>query len=116
MRIVSPEEAVAGIKSRDQVYVQMAAAAPDRSLLEALAARAPELSDVGVIHLHMEGPGPAPGAGDGAPLPPSCPVHRAQRPQAVNEGRADFVPVFFSDIPALFRSRAPTRWTRCSPT
>ncbi|MDQ1323329.1 MAG: Acetyl-CoA hydrolase/transferase N-terminal domain, partial [Chloroflexota bacterium] len=37
MRIVSPEEAVAGIKSHDQVYVQMAAAAPT-ALLEALAA------------------------------------------------------------------------------
>ena len=105
MRIVSPEEAVAGIKSHDQVYVQMAAAAPT-ALLEALAARAPELSDVGVIHLHMEGPTPH--------LAPEMAPHFRHRAlfigptarQAVNEGRADFVPVFFSDIPALFRTGA----------
>lgn len=105
MRIVSPEEAVAGIKSRDQVYVQMAAAAP-MSLLDALVARAPELTDVGVTHLHVEGPGPH--------LRPEMAPHFRHRAlfigpnarEAVNDGRADFVPVFFSDIPALFRSGA----------
>ena len=105
MRIVSPEEAVAGIKSRDQIYVQMAAATPS-FLLEALVARAPELRDVGVIHLHSEGPGPH--------LQPEMAPHFRHRAlfigpnarQAVNEGRADFVPVFFSDVPALFSSGA----------
>jgi 4-hydroxybutyrate CoA-transferase len=105
MRIVSPEEAVAGIQSRDQVYIQMASAAPT-VLLDALVARAPELSDVGVIHLHLEGPGPH--------LAPEMAPHFRHRAlfmgpnarAAVNEGRADFVPVFFSDIPALFRTGA----------
>jgi 4-hydroxybutyrate CoA-transferase len=105
MRIVSAEEAVAGIKSRDQVYVQMAAATPSY-LLDALVARAPELSDVGVIHLHSEGPGPH--------LQPEMAPHFRHRAlfigpnarQAVNEGRADFVPVFFSDVPALFSTGA----------
>jgi acyl-CoA hydrolase len=105
MRIVSPEEAVAGIKSRDQVYIQMAAATPS-VLLDALVARAPELSDVGLIHLHSEGPGPH--------LRPEMANHFRHRAlfigpnarKAVNEGRADFVPVFFSDVPALFSSGA----------
>jgi 4-hydroxybutyrate CoA-transferase len=105
MRIVSPEEAVAGIKSRDQIYIQMASAAPT-FLLDALVARAPELSDVGVVHLHLEGPGPH--------LVPEMASHFRHRAlfigpnarAAVNEGRADFVPVFFSDIPALFRTGA----------
>ena len=105
MRIVSPEEAVAGIRSRDQIYVQMAAATPS-FLLEALVARAPELRDVGVVHLHSEGPGPH--------LQPEMAPHFRHRAlfigpnarQAVNEGRADFVPVFFSDVPALFSSGA----------
>ncbi len=105
MRIVSPEEAVAGIKSRDQIYVQMAAATPS-VLLDALVARAPELRDVGVIHLHSEGPGPH--------LQPEMAPHFRHRAlfigpnarKAVNEGRADFVPVFFSDVPALFSSGA----------
>jgi acyl-CoA hydrolase len=105
MRIVSPEEAVAGIKSGDQIYIQMASAAPT-VLLDALVARAPELRDVTVIHLHLEGPGPH--------LAPEMAPHFRHRAffigpnarRAVNEGRADFVPVFFSDIPALFRSGA----------
>ena len=57
MRIVTPEEAVAGIRSGDQVYVQCAAADPT-VLLDALVARAAELRDVGMVHLHTEGPGP----------------------------------------------------------
>jgi len=105
MRIVSPEEAVAGIKSRDQIYVQCAAAAPS-FLLDALVARAPELRDVSMVHLHTEGPGPH--------LQPAVAEsfrHRAlfigpNARAAVNEGRADFVPVFLSDVPALFTSGA----------
>jgi len=105
MRIVSPEEAVAGIRSRDQIYLQCAAATPS-VLLDALVARAPDLSDVVVAHLHTEGPGPH--------LAPEMAPHFRHRAffmgpnarKAVNEGRADFVPVFLSDVPALFRTGA----------
>jgi len=105
MRIVSPEEAVAGIRSRDQVYVQCASAVPE-VLLEALVARAPELVDVSMVHLHTEGPGPH--------LAPEMAPHFRHRAlfigpnarKAVNEGRADFVPVFLSDVPELFLSGA----------
>jgi 4-hydroxybutyrate CoA-transferase len=103
MRIVSAEEAVAGIRSGHQVYVQAAAAVPS-VLLDALVARAPELRDVGMIHLHVEGPGPH--------LQPSVAAsfrHRAlfvgpNARRAVAEGRADYVPVFLSDVPRLFSS------------
>ncbi len=105
MRIVSPAEAVAGIGSRHQVYVQCASAVPE-VLLEALVARAPELSDVSMVHLHTEGPGPH--------LAPEMAPHFRHRAlfigpnarRAVNEGRADFVPVFLSDVPDLFLSGA----------
>ncbi len=103
MRIVTPEEAVAGIRSRDQIYLQCAAATPE-VLLRALVARAPELADVSVVHLHCEGPGP-----HLAPEMASAFRHRAlfigpNARRAVNEGRADFVPVFLSDVPELFSS------------
>jgi acyl-CoA hydrolase len=105
MRIVSPEEAVAEIRSRDQIYLQCAAATPS-VLLDALVARAPELFDVSMVHLHTEGPGPH--------MAPEMAPHFRHRAlfigpnarRAVNEGRADFVPVFLSDIPALFSSGA----------
>jgi 4-hydroxybutyrate CoA-transferase len=105
MRVVSPPEAVAGIRSGDQVYVHCAAAAPS-VLLDALVARARDLRDVGMIHLHTEGPGPH--------LAPGMAPHFRHRAlfvgpnarAAVNEGRADYVPVFLSDVPQLFDSRA----------
>jgi 4-hydroxybutyrate CoA-transferase len=105
MKVVSAAEAVAGIRSGQQVYLQCAAATPS-VLLDALVARAPELRDVGMIHLHIEGPGPH--------LAPEMASHFRHRAlfigpnarAAVNEGRADFVPVFLSDVPRLFDSGA----------
>ena len=105
MQTVTPAQAVEGIRSRDQIYVHCAAAAPS-VLLDALVARAADLDDVGVIHLHIEGPGPH--------LAPDMATHFRHRAlfigpnarAAVNEGRADYVPVFLSDVPLLFESRA----------
>jgi 4-hydroxybutyrate CoA-transferase len=104
MRVVSAAAAVAGIKSGQQVYLQCAAATPS-VLLDALVARAPELEAVSVVHLHCEGPGPH--------LAPEMAAHFRHRAlfvgpnarAAVNEGRADYVPVFLSDVPHLFASR-----------
>jgi len=103
MRIVTAAEAVSGIASRQQIYLQCAAATPS-VLLDALVARAPELADVSVVHLHCEGPGPH--------LAPEMEGHFRHRAlfigpnarAAVNEGRADYVPVFLSDVPRLFES------------
>jgi acyl-CoA hydrolase len=105
MRIVTPQEAVAHIRSGDQIYLQCAAATPE-ILLAALVDRAPELRDVSIVHLHTEGPGPH--------LAPEMAPHFRHRAlfigpnarRAVNEGRADFVPVFLSDVPALFTTGA----------
>jgi 4-hydroxybutyrate CoA-transferase len=103
MRIVSAQEAVAGIRSRDQLYLHCAAATPS-VLLAALVARAPELDSVSVVHLHCEGPGPH--------LAPEMAPHFRHRAlfigpnarAAVNEGRADYVPAFLSDVPRLLES------------
>src|SRR6186713_544043 len=103
MRIVTAAEAVSGIASRQQIYLQCAAATPS-VLLDALVARAPELADVSVVHLHCEGPGPH--------LAPEMAPHFRHRAlfigpnarAAVAEGRAEYVPVFLSDVPRLFDS------------
>src|SRR6187402_3877667 len=105
MRIVTAAEAVAGIESGQQIYLQCAAATPS-VLLDALVARASDLRDVSVVHLHCEGPGPH--------LAPEMAGHFRHRAlfigpnarAAVNEGRADYVPVFLSDVPRLFESGA----------
>jgi acyl-CoA hydrolase len=102
MRIVAAAEAVAGIKSGDQVYVHAGSAAPS-VLLDALVARADELRDVRVVHFHIEGPGPH--------LAPEMAGHFYHRAlfigpnarAAVNEGRAEYIPAFLSDVPSFFR-------------
>ena len=104
MRIVDPAEAFAGLESGQQVFVQGAAATPTL-LLQALAERATDLRDVGVVHLHTEGPAPH--------LAPSLKGHLYHRAlfigenarAAIHEGRAEYVPVFLSDIPRLLRKR-----------
>ena len=102
MRIVSASEAVAGIRSGEQVWVQ-AAAAPSPVLLDALVARAPELRDVRVAHLHIEGPGPHLRPGLEASFRGRILFAGPNARQAVDEGRAEYVPVFLSDVPVLIR-------------
>ncbi|HEY7702114.1 MAG TPA: acetyl-CoA hydrolase/transferase C-terminal domain-containing protein, partial [Candidatus Limnocylindrales bacterium] len=107
MRVVTAAEAVSSIDSGDQVYVHCAAAAPS-VLLDALVerARAEDLRDISVVHLHIEGPGPH--------LAPDMARHFRHRAlfigpnarKAVEEDRADYVPVFLSDVPHLFTSGA----------
>jgi 4-hydroxybutyrate CoA-transferase len=105
MKVVSAQEAVAGIASGHQVYVHCAAAAPS-VLLDALVARAADLRDVGMVHLHTEGPGPH--------MAPEMADHFRHRAlfvgpnarAAVLDGRADYVPAFLSDVPRLFASGA----------
>ncbi|MGZ8562911.1 MAG: acetyl-CoA hydrolase/transferase family protein [Candidatus Limnocylindria bacterium] len=103
MRIVTADEAVAGIRSGQQVFVHGGAATPS-VLLDALVARAPELEGVSMVHFHTEGPGPH-------LVPEMAPHFRhkalfigANARLAVNEGRADYVPIFLSDVPDLFTS------------
>jgi acyl-CoA hydrolase len=99
---VSAEEAVSHIKSGDKVFVHGAAATPT-PLLQALAART-DLEGVELYHLHLDGPCDfADPACDGRIYSYSLFTGPALR-RPVAEGRADFVPVFLSDIPDLFAS------------
>jgi acyl-CoA hydrolase len=104
MHIVTAGEAVAGIGSGQQVFVHGGAASPS-VLLEALVRRSAELRDVGMVHFHIEGPAP-----HLAPEVAESFRHRAlfigaNARDAVNQGRADYVPIFLSDVPELFTSR-----------
>lgn len=101
MRVVDAAAAVAGIRSGQQLFIHAGAATPS-VLLDALVARAAELRDVRILALHTEGPDP-----HLAPEMAGHFRHRAlfigpQARQAVNEGRAEYVPVFLSDVPQLF--------------
>ncbi len=103
-RAVSATDAVAHVRSGDRVFVHGAAMTP-AGLLDALAARR-DLECVRLYHLHTEGATQfvAPEAAERM-RSVSFFVGATARP-AVDAGRADFMPVFLSDIPELFASRS----------
>lgn len=98
----SAAEAVRCVKSGDRVYYGGNAAVP-QALVDALAARRDELENVQLNHLLLLGNDPlsAPGM-EGHFRHNSQFVGPADR-AAVNEGRADYVPVFLHQIPRLYK-------------
>ena len=103
MKIVpTAAEAVLPIESGHRIYVHEAAMAPV-SLLSAMTERARALTDVEVVHLHTNAPAPY--------VDPSLRGHVRHNAlfvgpnvrAAVNDGLADFTPVFLSEVPSLFR-------------
>ena len=104
MNFVSPEEAVRCVKSHDRVFVHSVAAAPLR-LINAMTARAAELRGVEVVHLHTEGDAPYTRPEYRESFTTNCLFIGANVRAAVAEGFADYIPVFLSEVPALFRKR-----------
>ena len=100
---VSAEEAVKVVMSGDRVFVQGAVATPHR-LVDALVKRAPDLTGVEIIHIHSEGPAPYVEEEAAGHFFHKALFVGANVRDAVNSGRADYVPAFLSDIPHLFRS------------
>ncbi len=102
-RIVSAEEAVSVIKSGARVFIHSVAAAP-RRLIEAMTARAGELRVVEIVSLHTEGPAPYAAPELARSFRVNALFVGANVRRAVEEGRADYLPVFLSEVPSLFRS------------
>ena len=102
-RAVSAADAVKLIRSNQHVFIHGASATPT-PLIEALSARQ-DVEKVKFYHLHLAGPIAfvAPGS-EGRFRSTSLFTGANLRP-AVNAGTADFIPVFLSDIPALFETR-----------
>lgn len=104
VKYVSADEALRLIKSGDRVFVQGAAATPTR-LIGALAARASELKDVKIVHLHTDGELPYLDPAVNGSFHVSALFCGANVRKAVADGRADYVPVFLSEAGRLFRQR-----------
>jgi acyl-CoA hydrolase len=102
-RAQSAEDAVARVPRRGRVFVHGASATPT-PLLAALAARS-DVEAIQLYHLHTAGPFPF-------VEPNCCARYRSvslftgpalRKP--IEDGRADFMPIFLSDIPGLFQSK-----------
>jgi 4-hydroxybutyrate CoA-transferase len=101
-RALSPAEVVAGIKSGDNIFIHGAAATPT-ALVEALCVRT-DLENVRIYHLHTAGPAPFAAPGREREFRSVSLFTGSPLRGAVAEGRADYVPIFLSDIPNLFLS------------
>jgi acyl-CoA hydrolase len=102
-KLMSAEEAVSVVRSGDRVYIHSGCAEPER-LVQALIRRRQDLRDVEIVHLLTLG-------NADYVLPEMEPHFRhnaffigANVREAVNSGRADFTPIFLSEISSLFVS------------
>jgi 4-hydroxybutyrate CoA-transferase len=102
MKTETAEDAVKGIRSGSRIFVHSVAAAPQR-LIEAVTARAHELRDVEFVHLHTEGGAPYADPQYAEQFRVNAFFVGGNIRDAVNHARADYIPVFLSEIPALFR-------------
>lgn len=100
----SAEEALSVVKSGDRVFVQGSAQTP-LYLLRELGKRAPELRDVELTFITVQGDIELDKPQYANSFHINCMFVSESVRKAVNEGRADFVPVFLSDIPDLFRKQ-----------
>lgn len=101
--VLTADEAVRLIASGDRVYLHEAAMTP-HELLDALVRRAPALRDVEIVALHTERPAPHVAPSMAGHLRHNALFVGANVRDAVNDGRADYTPVFLSAVPDLFMS------------
>jgi acyl-CoA hydrolase len=99
-KAVSASDAVQHLKSGDRVFVHGAGATPTE-LLEAACART-DLEGAELYHLHTNGPASFAEPSAAGRLHSNSLFIGPPLRKAVDEGRADFVPIFLSDIPSLF--------------
>lgn len=102
-RTVSAADALKVIRSGDRVLVGSGCSAP-QELLRALVARAPTLSDVELVHLATFGIAPYVEDRYEGVFRLNAFFIGGNVRQAVNEGRADYTPIFLSEIPAIISS------------
>jgi 4-hydroxybutyrate CoA-transferase len=102
MKITDAATAVSVVESGNRVWLHTAAATP-RTLVTALTARAPELRDVEFAHMHTEGPAPYVAPELAESFHANVFFVAKNMRDAVATGRADYVPLFLSEVPLLIR-------------
>jgi acyl-CoA hydrolase/GNAT superfamily N-acetyltransferase len=101
-KIVTPQQAVSRVRSGQRVFIGSGAAEP-QLLVKALSERGKELADTQITHILTLGVAPYtdPKLQDGFRHNALFIGHNVR--EAVAECRADFTPIFLSEVPGLFR-------------
>ena len=103
-RYTTAEEAVTCIRTGDRVFVHSVSMAP-HTLIDAMIGRADELRDVEVIHIHTEGPAPYVNPDLAKSFRHNACFVGSNARKAVQQGDADYIPIFLSEVPLLFRRK-----------
>lgn len=104
MDYVTGENAVRSIKSGDRVFVHGGAATPHH-LLHRLADRAAELWNVEIVSISLQGDAVLSHKKYKDSFRMNSLFVSQNIREAVNDGRGDYVPIFLSEIPILFKKR-----------
>ncbi|MEJ5200066.1 MAG: acetyl-CoA hydrolase/transferase C-terminal domain-containing protein, partial [Anaerolineae bacterium] len=117
-KLCSADAAVQAIKSHDRVFMTGNCSVP-KELLAALVRRAPQLEDVEIIQVLTIGPADYVAPEMQGHIRVNSLFISANVRQAVNEGRADFTPIFLSQIPRALRDpellKPNVAMIHCSP-
>ncbi|MCX6027890.1 MAG: 4-hydroxybutyrate CoA-transferase [Chloroflexi bacterium] len=117
-KLCSADTAVQTIKSHDRLFMTGNCSVP-KELLAALVRRAPELEDVEICQVLTLGPADYVAPEMAGHIRVNSLFISANVRKAVNEGRADFTPIFLSQIPRALRDPALLKpnvaMIHCSP-
>ena len=102
MKCLNAAEAVKHIKSHNRVFIHSVAMAP-QSLIQAMVARENELENIELVHVHTEGKAPYVNPEMSKTFFHNAFFVGANVREAVQAGRADYIPMFLSEMPRLFR-------------
>ena len=97
-------EALQILKSNDSVFIHTAAAAPQQ-LVKAMAEKGKTLNNIDVYHVHTEGKVPYLENDCQKSFATHCFFIAHNTRDAVNSAQADYIPIFLSEIPTLFRNK-----------
>jgi 4-hydroxybutyrate CoA-transferase len=104
-KLRTPDEALRCVQSGMRVYIQPGCAEPE-TLVEALLRRAPAVEDVEIVHMMTMGAAPYVAPEMAGHFRHNAVFIGSNVRQAINEGRADYTPVYLSEIEELFESGA----------
>lgn len=103
-KYTTAEEAVKVINSGDRVFIHGVSASP-LQLIKAMVGRASSLKQVELIHLHTEGRADYTDPEYAKNFKTNALFVGANVRKAINEGRGDYIPIFLSEVPGLFRKQ-----------
>ncbi|MFY9906757.1 MAG: acetyl-CoA hydrolase/transferase C-terminal domain-containing protein [Terriglobales bacterium] len=102
-KIKTPDEALRCVDSGMRVYIQPGCAEPE-TLVEALMRRGPAVRNVEIVHMMTMGSAPYVAREMAAHFRHNAIFIGANVRQAINDGRADYTPIYLSEIEGLFES------------